>query len=314
MEEFELRGESGAKESQRPVRNAPWRRLRHGRWVGDAKTIDEAIDLAELDWEVTVERPVFVRRGAEILEVPSSGATVRLGTPNVALAIVGNKYQPIQNREAFATLEGIIRQENLELMFAGDRDGGRQVWLATRSPRPLFVIDEELDVYYQVISSHDGSWALHVTLFLLRQNGSSLVFPIADALNNHTIKHTSNANERAEDAAELMVDFREYFARFVQKAEELDQIRMSDLEFFRFVRLLVEFKSPRMEDAVAEAAGLFAEERPTRWGAYRAIVRWMENFSQLRNPHRRPEDELRAMRLLDGAYDKKKADAIKLLS
>lgn len=309
-----MRGEYGNVPSRERVRNAPWHRLRRGRWVGEAKTIDEAIDLAELDWEVRVERPVFVRCGADVLEVPSSGATVRIGTPNVALAIVGSQYQPIQNREAFATLDGLIRQENLELMYAGDRDGGRQVWLATKSPRPLFVVDEDLDVYYQVISSHDGSWALHVTLFLLRKNGSSLGLPILKVLHTHTIKHTLNAQERAEDAAELMVDFREYFARFVQQAEELDRIRMSDLEFYRFVRLLYEFKSPRMEDVVAEAAGLFAEERPTRWGAYRAIVRWMENFNQLRNPHRRPEDELRAMRLLDGAYDKKKADAVKLLS
>lgn len=299
--------------SRRPV--SPWQSLPASTWVGECSTVDEIVDVAELDWLVDVQRPVYIRLDGVELEIPSQGATVRRGPVDVPLAVVGSKYEPIQNRVALSAIEGLIKSERLQPLWAGERDSGRRIFLALKGPDSIFVSGEDFDVYYDVTSSHDMSHALRVSLFLIRPNsGSSPVAPIPDTTRSHSIRHTSSGEPRAQEASSMLVDFRNYLRRFGVIAEDLDRKRMGGFEFHTFLRDLLGYEGLKMERAIDEASELFGQERQTRWGAYLAVVRWLELHSPVRGGHGLAETELRAMRALDGNHDKRKSEAIARLS
>jgi len=300
----------------RPVeRLTPWSRLRRAVWVGEAADVDEVINIAELDWMVEVERPVYVRSKGVELELPGEGATVRRGPTDIPLAIVGSKYEPIQNRIALSVLEGLIASERLQLTWAGEWDSGKKVFLAAVSPDTLLVAGDDLDIYYEVTSSHDRTRALRVSLHLIRRNsGSSPTVPIPDTTRSHSIKHTSTGEVRAQEDSSMLVDFRNYLRSFASIAEGLDQKPMGGFEFHTFLRELLDLRGLKMEQAIDEASELFAKERQTRWGAYLALVRWMETYAPVRGGRGMLATELRAMRSLDGGHEKRKTEAIARLS
>jgi hypothetical protein len=303
------------KVAQPAQRSTPWARLRRGVWVGEATDLDEVIALADLDWKVDVERPVYIRTNGIELELPGHGATIRRGPTDTPLAIVGSTYEPIQNRVALTAIEGLIVSEQLRPMWAGEWDDGRKVFLAARRPDTLAVAGEDLDIYYEVTSSHDMTRALRVSLYLIRRDsGSSPTVPIPNTTRTHSIKHTSTGEERTLEASSMLVDFREYLRRFVTIAEDLDRKRMGGFEFHTFLRDLLNLRGLRMERTIDQASELFGQERQTRWGAYLALVRWMEINAPVRGGRGMIETELRAMRSLDGNHDKRKSEAITRLS
>lgn len=298
-----------------PEPASPWQRLPRRTWVGDCSDLDEVVEVAQLDWLVDVQRPVYIRVDGVELEIPWHGATVRRGPVDLPLAVVGRKYEPIQNRTALSAVEGLIESEKLQVTWAGERDAGRRIFLALRRPDSIAIAGEDFDIYYDVISSHDMSHALRISLFLIRpDSGSSPTAPIPDMTRSHSIKHTSTGELRAKEASSLLVDFRNYLRRFAEIAEDLDRKRMGGFEFHTFLRELLDLKGPSMERAIDQASALFAQERQTRWGAYLALVRWMETHAPVRGGHGMTETELRAMRSLDGNHDKRKSEAIARLS
>lgn len=294
---------------------SPWQQLPHTTWVGECSNLDEVVRVAHLDWQVDVQRPVYIRLDGVELEIPWHGATVRRGPVDVPLAVVGSKYEPIQNRIALSAVEGLIESERLQLRWAGERDSGRRIYLALKRPESTSVAGDDFDVYYEVISSHDMSHALRISLFLNRPNsGSSPTAPIPDTVRSHSIKHTSTGELRAQEASSMLVDFRNYLRRFAAIAEDLDRKRMGGFEFHTFLRELLGFEDIKMERAIDQASELFGQEPQTRWGAYLALVRWLELHASVRGGHGMVETELRAMRSLDGNHDKRKSEAIARLS
>jgi len=99
--------------------------------------VEDAIIAAGLDWEVE-KRPVFVENpdvtgwvGApsEYVEIEGQFAIVRT-TDDKALGVVGSKYTPIQNSQAFKFLDELTgRGKELRYHTAGSLKGGTLVWL-----------------------------------------------------------------------------------------------------------------------------------------------------------------------------------------
>ncbi len=80
------------------VREVPWHGL--GTRVEDAPNSSEALKLAGLDWSVEQE-PIYTI-GEEYIEyIKGYKANIR-STDRKVLGVVGNRYQVVQNEEAFA--------------------------------------------------------------------------------------------------------------------------------------------------------------------------------------------------------------------
>src|SRR5947208_3535904 len=88
------------------VGTPPWHRL--GVTVADAKTSEEAIRLAALDWSVE-QWPLVARREGIEREVTGRLANVRADTGAV-LGVVSHSYRVFQNRAAFDFFDAIVQE------------------------------------------------------------------------------------------------------------------------------------------------------------------------------------------------------------
>jgi len=110
----------------------PWHGL--GRNVGEAVTSQQAIELAGLDWKV-VQWPISAVSpdGWGTVAAKDHVANVRADTKSV-LGIVGRKYQPFQNGEAFQFADAVVGEGLAKYETAGALRGGKRVWMLLNSP------------------------------------------------------------------------------------------------------------------------------------------------------------------------------------
>jgi len=88
-------------ESLFDVRQAPWHGL--GIRVEEALNSEDALTTAGLNWQVN-QTPIFTPNGQQI---PNYKANIR-DTDNQILGVVSDRYQIVQNEEAFAFTDALL--------------------------------------------------------------------------------------------------------------------------------------------------------------------------------------------------------------
>ncbi|MCQ6468434.1 DUF932 domain-containing protein, partial [Vibrio parahaemolyticus] len=76
------------------------------------------------DWEV---EKVQALSSYDLQPIEGKFATVRKDT-GAPLGVVGNVYQPLQNKEAFSFLDTILGQGQAQIETVGALKGGKVVW------------------------------------------------------------------------------------------------------------------------------------------------------------------------------------------
>lgn len=142
----------------------------------------EALRLAGLDWHVNLQ-PVFARCGDDthdgnIIECEDNRAMVRDvhqrdgSIRSDVLGIVGTRYEPLQNVDAFRWFDPLVAEGNVKLEAAGSVKGGRHVWILARiDDAPVQVgtrSDDIVNPYLLLSNSHDGTRAVTVTFTPIR--------------------------------------------------------------------------------------------------------------------------------------------------
>lgn len=135
----------------------PWHGL--GTEVPEGVSATEMLKAAGLDWEVELVR-LTTECGHE---VDSHKAVVRKrnGHEPRVLGVVGNAYRPVQNRDAFAALEGIRTSGGVRYHTAGALGGGEKVWVLCKLPgviRPL--ANDPVEKFLLWVNGHDGGTTL----------------------------------------------------------------------------------------------------------------------------------------------------------
>ena len=110
------------------VWETPWHKL--GTKLDKPATAAEAIEAAGLGY--TVERLPLKTDDPE-LPVKGHFATVRTDTREV-LGVVGSRYLPIQNKDAFATFDALVGEGEAIYHTAGALGKGERIWLLAKLP------------------------------------------------------------------------------------------------------------------------------------------------------------------------------------
>ena len=131
------------------VRETPWHGL--GRIVMDAPASREALELADLDWQVE-SRNIYSGTGAMI---PGYRANVR-STDDAVLGVVSDRYRIVQNEEAFQFTDDLLG-EGVTYETAGSLQGGKKVWMLAKLPEKYIIAGDEVTPYLVFFNSHDGS-------------------------------------------------------------------------------------------------------------------------------------------------------------
>jgi len=291
-----------------------WHNL--GQVVDKAMTTAEAIELANLDFEV-IKKPTFIefektnKKGevvsVEKIENPKSFATVRTDTRQI-LGTVGDEYTILQNRDAFKFFDPILDEGEAFIETAGVLGKGERIFITARLPEHISILgkDDPIEQYLLITSSHDGKSATTVMFTPIRVVcNNTLNIALASMKkggNRHTIKHTVNQMVRLEEAHKILglenqyrKELEEIFYKFADTKiteHEYEQIIVKGLSdspamvkkyFDHDAKTSTRFQNnvnQVLEYAFNHPTQLMPSTDHTVFGAYNAITGWYQNEVQ----------------------------------
>ena len=273
------------------VREKPWHGL--GTKVDEAPTSAEALELAGLNWKVE-QTPVYTADGTLI---PNYKAN-RRNTDKSVLGIVTDRYQIVQNDEAFEFTDSIVGEtENGVVKYetAGSLNHGKKIWLLAKMPTQK-VLDDEVEPYMCFTNSHDGSGAIRICMTPIRvvcQN--TLNMALSQAKRSWSTKHVGDIEAKLEEAKMCLELADEYMYNLGIEAEKLanttlrrEQIDEILNEMFPVDDLTSERKKSNIQQIkdefyIAYFMPDIEKFRETAWGAINAMSDCVTHTAPKRN-------------------------------
>ena len=219
-------------ESMFYTRTAPWHGL--GTKVIEAPDSKNALALAGLDWNV-VQEPIYTGIGES---VEGYKANIR-DTDRKVLGVVTDRYKVVQNHEAFAFTDSLLR-EGVRYETAGSLQGGKRIRLLAHMPHEYMISGERFSPYLLFSSTHDGSGAVKVALTPIRvvcQNTLNLA--LSTAKRSWSMMHTGNIQGKIRGARETLLMAEDYMDNLSQEFESLRKKKLSDKEVTDYIEVLL---------------------------------------------------------------------------
>lgn len=186
--------------------------------VSDCKTSAEVMEKAGMNWDVdkcdlVAEMPFglnrdnsiaigeFAHEGHIYRRCPNAYGTFRTDN-NIPLGVVKQKYEVVQNRDAFAFFDNAIGRGEAIWDKAGWFDNGRKIVVTAKLPGNILgPFGDPIDKYLVFANSHDGSCSVNIMFTPIRIVCTN---KLNSALNNADsyirIRHTSSAGRRLDFA------------------------------------------------------------------------------------------------------------------
>jgi phage/plasmid-like protein (TIGR03299 family) len=296
---------------------AAWGDVVRGVSPQEAHDAASMIAAAGLGWtveqhplEAVVEREYQSAR----LPVPRHVANVRSDTRAV-LGVVGEGYEPLQNRAAFAFCDGITDSGRAHWIGAGATRGGARVHALMRLDREIRIGGAEGEDVLPLLcfrNGHDGGLAVTVSVAPFRLaclNG--MLIPLANAERTWKARHTANVEAKLADARRTLGIAWRYYDELERLGGRLIRERLGAGEFERFLARLVPLPEPRPDATGGGRAVRNAERvreairtayratpdldniRGTRWGALQAVAAYVDHVQPTRQTAGRTTAEAR---------------------
>jgi len=256
----------------------PWHGL--GTRVDQAVTSAEAIQLANLDWDV-LQSPIQVSGN----DVEGYAANVR-STDGKVLGITSDKYVPVQNREAFEFTDLLIGS-GAKYETAGSLKEGKLVWLLAQLEGRK-ILGDEIAQYLTFATGHDGKTPVRVfdtstrivcaNTFQVALNGAKRVWHF---------EHSSGVHDKLREARETLTNARQYMDSLESKAEELYAQKLLDSDVTKILDIMFGAESAFVDQPMKQKRIIFLKDRlmevyvgcedlqnhrGTAWGMYNAVA------------------------------------------
>lgn len=214
------------------VREAPWHGL--GTRVEEALTSKEALIASGLNWKVE-QKEIFTEDGVTI---QGYYANVR-NTDYKVLGVVTNRYQIVQNSEAFAFTDSLI-ENGVKYETAGALKDGKKTWILARLPETYRMVDDKVVPYIVFSNSHDGAGAIKVAMTPVRvvcQNTLNLALDTASRI--WSTNHTGDIDSKMDDAKMTLFMAKSYMSELTKEAKRLNARKVLDDEVEEYIKELL---------------------------------------------------------------------------
>lgn len=207
--------------------DTPWHGL--GIQVGDDLTPEQILIAAELGWTVS-KRPMFFSKAEKgsldavnRQSVTEHYALVR-DTDQKLLDVVGARYQPTQNKDAFEFFDNFVKECKLKMHTAGSLCGGQYVWALAKTEQTFRVsANDSLDSYVLLMSPHKLGKSLtcqHTSVRVVCKNTLNLALKEGKAA--FRMSHARKFDDHAKaEAAKVLGLIRESFSVYGAHAQHL---------------------------------------------------------------------------------------------
>lgn len=293
-----------------------------GKIVDEAMTSKEAIHLANLDYTIA-KAAVYAKFNEHIVDttgvrgkqVENAFATYRTDTLDI-FGIVGDRYEVVQNIEAFKFMDSIVGEGKAIYETAGALGNGEVVFITAKLPYYIRLNGEDTIENYLVVSiSHDASRAVSIFLTPIRvvcQN--TLAYGYSQAKFKFNLRHTANVHSKISDASNILQISKTITEENEALYKELVNTNISDdkaKEYFtRVVLNLDEFVSFKQEKVRYEHSDVISTRKKniladimkyyevgvgqnniigTGFGVYNAITGYLSNMKKYTSDDKKME-------------------------
>lgn len=247
-------------------------------WHGQGKEVPagvhatEMMQAAGLDW-VIEKRPA---RGAKPIRVfrddrnlYSRYEIVRLPRPKTAeeevvLGIVTDRYEPLQNQEAFGFFDPIVDRKTACFETAGALGEGERVWVMAKMPDAIQVVrGDECSKYLLLSNTHTGQGAVVVKFTAVRvvcQN--TLMLALEDGQQAFRVRHSKVMTDRLAEIAELIAAANVVYAKAAELFRKLAQTQLRQ----GLLNEYLEAVFPKSEAQKRKG------DQPPKWGHVRRLL------------------------------------------
>ncbi len=257
-------------------REVPWHKL--GTPVPQGVSAKEMIQAAGMDWRVDL-RPA---RGAK--EINSKGEysryeLVREAGPNleeedVLLGLVGRRYQPLQNVDAFEFFDPIVGEKKASFETAGVLGEGERVWVMARMPEAMEIVKGDDCYNYLLLSNtHTGDGSVIVKFTSVRvvcQN--TLMMAMEDGQKAYRVRHSKKMQFKLDELASFLSITQKVFQRAQETFQMLATVEMTQAHLDEYFEAVFPRTSAQKKK----------NEQPARWGYLQEIF---EATPDLQIPH-----------------------------
>jgi phage/plasmid-like protein (TIGR03299 family) len=266
---------------------APW----HG--LGTALHEDDLYD-----WRKTCEK-AGLAWGVELVPLVTDDThakvahkAVRRSTDGRVLGVVGPRYFPLQNRDAFGWFQPFLDAKEAALHTAGSLRNGSRIWVLAKLNRdPLMVAaGDEVEKFILLSHGHDGSLAVRVGFTPVRvvcQNTLCMAHG-SEASKLIRVKHTRDVHENLANVREVMDVANAEFEASAEQFRRLARKGIDQADLRRYVKRVFGVEgdkegSTRLKNIMEEVVGLaeagrgneLPSVRGTLWTAYNGVSEWL---------------------------------------
>ncbi|VGO22315.1 DUF932 domain-containing protein [Pontiella sulfatireligans] len=286
------------------VGDKPWHKL--GTQLDVPPTAEEAIRLAQLDWRVA-KVPLFYHESIErVGVVPDTHAVIPTeGWPErerPVFGVVSDKYEPLQNAEAFAFFDPVVKEGHATYETAGALGKGERVWVLAKLADPICIKGDMTEKYLLLSNSHDGKSAVQIKFTPIRVVCNNTLTWALERNANYSIKHDLRVGQNMEQAKKLFANITCEYSNIEAKFNKLASVKVGEDRLKEYLgKIYPEPAKPDESDKIAQwersverskqdranCTQLYMNPEPltvedvrhTLWAAYNAVTEYVDHYS-----------------------------------
>jgi phage/plasmid-like protein (TIGR03299 family) len=225
------------------------------------------------------------------------------------LGIVGKIHRSIQPAQSMGFLQELVDDGHVIIESAGALDGGRRIFISCLLPQDMVVdadgIADHVQLYVVVFDRFDGQGQFQAVVTPWRPRCKNTErLGLKEAVTRWTVRHTTNALARVEEAQKTLGLAGKYAAQFVAEETALAQAKIKADEFEALMADVWERDkateskksatvADRREDQLRTGFDAYsAELGSTAYAAERAVTDWLDHTA----PRRVTGDKMAAAR------------------
>lgn len=237
--------------SRYTVNGAPWA---IGKDVSDCQSSAEVMHKAGLDFlvgkcDLMARMPMgskcnnivnelageFAYEGKIYRELLGHYATYRVDT-SMPLGLVKEKYEVVQNIDAFKFFDDAIGKDMARWDKAGILNGGRKIYLSAKLPVETKVGEDKIDNYLVFSNSHDGTSSVNIMFTPIRVICTNMLNSALKSADSYIrIRHTESAKKKLQRGAEILRIACEHATTVQEYYNSLLKVNMSDKEVMEYL-------------------------------------------------------------------------------
>lgn len=261
------------------------------------------LNASEVRWEQMViaaglacwsihKQPIYLAGSNKVDGIPVLGKEVKdavaivRGKDGVILGVATNKYEIIQNEDAFSFIDDLIGAGQAVFHTAGSLNNGRRVFCTIKFPKGSQIGPDLIDQYLLLSTGHDGKTPLHIRWTPIRVVcWNTLNVALKGFTSAHfNIVHTKNYEKKIETAREVLRLTQQYQTTMEHEYSKLLAAKFTDDEMKKLAEELFPQTGEKLagitrnnRDKVVDlfhsgAGNDTPDVRNTRWAAYNAVT------------------------------------------